>query len=208
MRTRVKICGITSVEDAQLAVRHGADAIGLVFYPDSPRAVGIAQAQQIAKQLPAFVSCVGLFVNAEEALVNEVLSQVGIDVIQFHGDEPPAACERYHKRYIKAVNMHDGINLDAFCQRYEQASAILVDSAAGAAHGGTGKVFDWKLIPSNLSKPIILAGGLNAENVANAVATVRPYAVDVSSGVEQSKGVKDEQKIVSFIRGVESVKSE
>ena len=208
MRTRVKICGITSAEDAAIAVRHGADAIGLVFYAGSSRMVDIARAQQIVNYLPAFVSSVGLFVNAEEAFIGEVLSQVDIDVLQFHGDESPADCERYNKRHIKAVNMREGVDLHEVCQQYAHASAILVDSDAGTDYGGTGKVFDWDLIPSNLARPVILAGGLNAANVANAVTTVRPYAVDVSSGVERSKGIKDEQKIIAFIRGVESVKTQ
>lgn len=208
MRTRVKICGITSAEDAAIAVRHGADAIGLVFYASSPRAVDIEQARHIVSQLPAFVSSVGLFVNAEEAFISEVLSTVPIDALQFHGDETPADCERYNKRYIKAVNMAAGIDLHQVCQQYAQASAILVDSDTGAVRGGSGEVFDWDRIPADLGKPIILAGGLNASNVVNAVSSVHPYAVDVSSGVEKSKGIKDEQKIISFIRGVESVKSE
>ncbi len=205
MRTRVKICGITSAEDAALVIKHGADALGLVFYAKSPRAVSIDQARQIVAGLPAFVSTVALFVNAESDYIKQVLQQVNIDLLQFHGDESPQQCERYNKRYIKAVSMREHIDLPALCGQYAQASAILLDSFRPGIPGGTGEVFDWERIPSALTRPVILAGGLNAGNIAAAIRTVHPYAVDVSSGVERDKGLKDENKIVSFMRGVDSV---
>lgn len=205
MRTRVKICGITSTEDAGLAIKHGADALGLVFYEKSPRAVSIEQARKIVDSVPAFVCTVALFVDAEPETIKHVLQQVDVDLIQFHGEESPQQCVGYNKRFIKAVCMRENIDLAALCDQYAQASAILVDSYRPGIPGGTGEVFDWERIPPGLSKPVILAGGLNAGNIAAAIRTVHPYAVDVSSGVEREKGLKDEDKIVSFMRGVVSV---
>jgi len=205
LRTRVKICGITSAEDAGLAIKHGADALGLVFYAKSPRAVSIEQARKIVHSVPAFVSIVALFVDAESDTIERVLQQVDVDLIQFHGEESPQQCDRYQKRYIKAVSMRENIDLVAICDQYARASAILVDSFRPGIPGGTGEVFDWERIPSELSKPVILAGGLNTGNIAAAIRAVHPYAVDVSSGVERDKGLKDEDKIVSFMRGVDSV---
>jgi len=208
LRTRVKICGITSVEDAALAIRHGADALGLVFYAKSPRAVSIEQARKIADSVPAFVSIVGLFVDAEFEEINHVLEHVNVDLLQFHGSESPQQCGLFDKRYIKAISMRDNIDLVDTCDQYKQASAILVDSFKPGIPGGTGEVFEWERIPAVLNRPLILAGGLNAKNVGAAISAVQPYAVDVSSGVEREKGLKDEGKIVSFMRGVNSVKSE
>lgn len=202
MRTRVKICGITSAQDAAIAVRHGADAIGLVFYEQSPRSVSIDQARDIVAQLPAFVSVVALFVDAESAWIESVIEQVNIDLIQFHGQETAEDCSRYGKRFIKAISMREGIDLVTVCAQYEMAAGLLVDSYQPGIPGGTGNVFDWGRIPKDLNRPVILAGGLNKDNVEAAILAVKPYAVDVSSGVEWDKGRKDEAKIESFMRGV------
>ena len=193
--------------DARHVVAHGADALGLVFYDNSPRCVSIEQAREIVETVPAFISSVALFVDAEPAYIETVLQHVNIDIIQFHGDESPQTCARYGKRYIKAVSMRDDVDLVAISKQYMQASALLVDSYRPGIPGGTGEVFDWQRIPSNLDKPVILAGGLDAGNIETAISTVQPYAVDVSSGVERDKGIKDEGKIESFMRGVNSVKS-
>ncbi len=199
MRTRVKICGFTRVDQAVAAARLGADAIGLVFYPPSPRHVGIGQALEIVNALPAFTSVVALFVDEREAQIREILDQVAIDCLQFHGDEPPAACRLYGKRYIKAVRMHKGINLPAIAQDYHDAAGLLLDAYRPDAKGGTGHRFDWELIPKECALPIILAGGLDATNAAQAIQAVRPYALDVSSGVEIEKGVKDKTKMAAFL---------
>lgn len=202
MRTRVKICGITRAQDALQAVKHGADAIGLVFYPKSPRNVSAAQAAEIVSQIPAFVTVVGLFVDAEPAFIQEVISSVKLDLLQFHGDETPSACRQYSRPYMKAIRVKNGTNLVQYAADYADARALLLDAFAEGVPGGTGLVFDWSLIPQNLPLPIVLAGGLNAENVGVAIEQVRPYAVDVSGGVEASKGIKDAAKIAAFMRGV------
>ena len=206
-RTRVKICGITNVEDAIAAVNAGADAIGLVFYAQSPRYVTIEQAQQIVAAMPPFVSVVALFVNASTAEIETVLAQVRIDIVQFHGDETPSDCEQIKLPYYKAIRVKAGTNLLQYEVEFSSAKALLLDTYSDAAFGGTGQVFDWGLIPQNLTKPVILAGGLTAENVALGITQVRPYAVDVSGGVEQSKGVKDVAKIVAFMHAVEESRS-
>jgi len=202
LRVRVKICGITRMEDALAAVAQGADAIGLVFYAPSPRAVSIEQAAAIATQMPAFVSVVGLFVNAEEGFVKEVTSQVQLDLLQFHGDETPEQCAQYGLPFIKAVRVKSDTNLVQCAKDYSASRALLLDTYTEGVAGGTGHVFDWGLIPPNLNKPVILAGGLTAENVALAIAQVKPYAVDVSGGVEASKGIKDAAKIAAFMQQV------
>ena len=202
VRTRVKICGITRAEDALEAVRQGADAIGLVFYTNSPRNVTLAQAAEIVSKVPAFVTVVGLFVDAEPAFIQEVLSSVKLDLLQFHGDETPSACRQYSRPYMKAIRVKNGTNLVQYAADYADAKALLLDAFAEGVPGGTGLVFDWSLIPQSLSLPIVLAGGLNAENVGLAIEQVRPYAVDVSGGVEASKGIKDAAKIAAFMRGV------
>ncbi len=202
MRTRVKICGITRAQDALEAVKQGADAIGLVFYPKSPRNVSAAQAAEIVSQIPAFVTVVGLFVDAEPAFIQEVISSVKLDLLQFHGDETPSACRQYSRPYMKAIRVKNGTNLVQYAVDYADARALLLDAFAEGVPGGTGLVFDWSLIPQNLPLPIVLAGGLNAENVGVAIEQVRPYAVDVSGGVEASKGIKDAAKIAAFMRGV------
>lgn len=208
IRTRVKICGITRPEDALAAARAGADAIGLVFYPPSPRAVTRERAREIVQVLPPFVSVVGLFVNAQPAEVRAALAALPIDLLQFHGDEAPEECRIYGRPYIKAVAMAPGVDLQAAARRYVDAAGLLLDTHREGVRGGTGEAFDWSQIPPGLDRPIILAGGLTLENVAAAVQRVRPYAVDVSSGVEVSKGIKDAARIEAFIRGVNSVDSE
>lgn len=184
---RSKICGITRLEDALAAVAAGADAIGFVFYAKSPRAVDVRQARAIISQLPPFVTTVGLFVNASRCELNEILEVVPLDLLQFHGDETPADCEGYHRPWIKALRVRPGDDLEAACKHYAGASGILLDAYVAGVPGGTGESFDWSLIPQRLSKPIILAGGLSADNVAEAIRQVRPYAVDVSGGVEQQR---------------------
>ena len=199
---RSKICGITRIEDALAAAEAGADAIGLVFYAKSPRAVDVRQARAIIAELPPFVTTVGLFVNASRCELNEILEVVPLDLLQFHGDETPQDCEGYHRPWIKALRVRPGDDLEAACQLYAGARGILLDTYVPGVPGGTGEAFDWSLVPARLSKPIILAGGLCADNVGQAIAQVRPYAVDVSGGVEQAKGIKDAMKIEAFVRAV------
>ncbi|NNJ14510.1 phosphoribosylanthranilate isomerase [Pseudomonas putida CSV86] len=199
---RSKICGITRVEDALAAAQAGADAIGLVFYAKSPRAVSVQQAREIIAALPPFVTTVGLFVNASRCELNEILEAVPLDLLQFHGDETPEACDGYHRPWIKALRVRAGDDLEAECKRYARASGILLDTYVAGVPGGTGEAFDWTLVPGHLSKPIILAGGLNPHNVGAAIAQVRPYAVDVSGGVEQAKGIKDAARIDAFLDAV------
>jgi len=202
VRTRVKICGITNVEDALTAVEQGADAIGLVFYPPSPRYVSLEKAVEIVNALPAFVTVVALFVDATKDAIEAVLSQVKIDLIQFHGNESVEECRRYGKAYMKAIRVKTDTNLVQYAADYSDAKALLLDTYTEGVPGGTGQVFDWALIPKDLTKPVVLAGGLDAENVALAIRQVKPYAVDVSGGVEFKKGVKDAAKIAAFMRGV------
>ncbi|MGD8912312.1 MAG: phosphoribosylanthranilate isomerase [Candidatus Thiodiazotropha sp.] len=202
MRTRIKICGITRIEDAADAVRLGADAIGLVFYPPSPRAVSLDQARAIVKSLPPFVTVVGLFVNQDRAVIEKCIHEVQIDLLQFHGDESAEACRGYDRPWIKAIRMREGIDLIEAERTYSSASGLLLDSYKAGIPGGTGECFDWRRIPTTLASRIILAGGLDATNVVQAIQQVHPYAVDVSGGVERSKGVKDAAKIEAFIAGV------
>ncbi len=202
MRTRVKICGFTRVEDAVYAAYSGVDAIGLVFYPPSPRHVEIEQAIKIVNALPAFTSVVALFVDEQEARIREVLAQVPIDCLQFHGDEPAKACRIYGKRYIKAIRMQDGIDIAALAEHYHDAAGLLLDAFHPDAKGGTGNQFNWDMIPGQCTLPIILAGGLDETNAKQAVQTVKPYALDVSSGVEAKKGIKDSLKMAAFINQV------
>lgn len=200
MRTRVKICGFTNVDDAVQAGRLGADAIGLVFYPSSPRHVEIEQAAAISEALPAFVNVVALFVDAEPNLIREVLDRVRVDCLQFHGEEPAEACRVYRKSYIKAVRMRPGVDVAQIESRYADAAGLLLDAYHPGLPGGSGSGFDWDLIPQRRTLPVILAGGLAADNAAAAVAAVKPYALDVSSGVEAGKGIKDAAKMAEFIR--------
>ena len=203
-RTRVKICGITRAEDALAAAEQGADAIGLVFYSRSPRAVDIEQAKLIVGALPPFVTVVGLFVDPAPAQVRTVLDEVSVDVLQFHGNEPAELCKGFGRPYIKAVPMRDDVDLFAVACDHVSAQALLLDTFMSGIPGGTGVSFDWSRIPPNLDKPLILAGGLTPENVANAIGLVNPYAVDVSGGVEAEKGIKDASRIAAFIREVKS----
>jgi phosphoribosylanthranilate isomerase len=195
------------VEDALAAAHSGADAIGMVFYGRSPRHVSITQAAQLAATLPPFVSVVGLFVNAEAAFVREVLASVPLDVLQFHGDESPEFCAQFARPYLKAIRVKAGVDLLQCAARFHIAKGLLLDAHVEGIAGGTGATFDWAVIPKQLPLPIILSGGLDAENVAAAIKQVRPYAVDVSSGVESggveaSKGIKDAAKIAAFINEV------
>lgn len=206
-RTRVKICGITRPEDGVAAGRCGADAIGLVFYAPSPRAVSIEQAQAITQALPPFVTVVGLFVNALPDEIQRVIGQVRLDLLQFHGDEAPADCARYAKPYIKALRVGSTTDVHAAARAYASAQGVLLDAQVDGIPGGTGQTFDWTRVPRDLHQPIILAGGLTPENVAQAIRTVQPYAVDVSGGVEASKGIKDAVKIAQFIKEVSRVES-
>lgn len=207
MRTRVKICGITHPQDAMTAVEYGADAIGLVFYTPSPRNVSIEQAAEIVAHLPPFVSKIGLFVNADPVFIHSVVKHVALDGLQFHGDETAAECEQINMPYYKAIRVKNDTNLLQYASQYARANALLLDAYSEAAVGGTGQVFDWSLIPANMGKPIILAGGLNPQNVTAAIQQVNPYAVDVSGGVEASKGIKDATKIAAFMQAVGQLRS-
>lgn len=200
-RTRIKICGLTRAQDVRAAVAHGADAIGFVFYASSPRAVSIAQAAELVALLPPFVASVGLFVNATADEVNCVLERVPLQLLQFHGDEVEADCARFGRPWIKAARMRAGVDLVEFASLHPDASGILVDAFV-EGYGGGGKTFDWSLIPQGFGRPLVLSGGLDADNVVDAVRRIRPWAVDVSSGVESDKGIKDTAKIAAFIAGV------
>lgn len=201
MRTRVKICGITRRQDAEFAIEMGADALGLVFYAPSPRAVTIAQAVEICRELPPFISLVGLFVNADAAEVNATLEQVPLDLLQFHGDESPQYCQQFAKPYMKAVRMQQPDDLQIAANDFQQANGILLDSFKAGVPGGTGQTFDWSMI-TPIEKPLVLAGGLSSENVASAIRQIRPYGVDVSGGVESAKGIKSNEKIRAFMQEV------
>ena len=200
-RTRIKICGLTRAQDVRAAVDHGADAIGFVFYASSPRAVSIAQAAELVALLPPFVASVGLFVNATEDDINCVLERVPLQLLQFHGDEAEADCARFGRPWIKAARMRAGVDLVEFASFHPGASGVLVDAFV-EGYGGGGKTFDWSLIPQGFGRPLVLSGGLDADNVVDAVRRIRPWAVDVSSGVESDKGIKDTAKIAAFIAGV------
>jgi len=202
--TRVKMCGITRPQDGIAAAQAGADAIGLVFYARSPRNVGLAQAACIVRALPPFVTTVALFVNPEPEEVEAVLQQVRPDVLQFHGEESPEFCRAFGVPYLKAARVRPQTDLLQFAALYTDAQGFLLDAWNEAAHGGTGERFDWNLIPQNLPKPFILAGGLSPANVRLAVETVRPWAVDVSSGIELSKGIKDAALIAAFMKEVKN----
>lgn len=202
MRTRIKICGFTNADDAIRAAELGVDAIGLVFYPPSPRHVSISTAFEIVKALPAFVTVVALFVDEEEAKIREVLSSVSVDCIQFHGDEIAAQCRLYNKPYMKAIRMKPELDVIKLAEEYYDASALLLDAYHPGIKGGSGSQFDWDLIPSECALPVILAGGLQVDNAKQAVQQVKPYALDVSSGVESSKGIKDVAKMAAFIQAI------
>lgn len=200
-RIRIKICGITRPEDARAAVDLGADALGLVFYAPSPRCVSVEQAWEIARVVPPFVTLVGLFVNESKLTVRRVMEAVPIQLLQFHGEEEESFCRSFHAPYIKAARVRTGLDLVKYAEAYPTAQGLLLDAFV-EGYGGGGKSFDWSLIPPHLPLPVILSGGLDPGNVAEAVRTVQPWAVDVSSGVESAKGIKDAGKMAAFISGV------
>jgi len=204
MRTRVKVCGITNIEDALAAAHAGADAIGLVFYAKSPRAVTAEQAAKIIAALPPFVTTVALFVDAPVEDVQQVLQQVPIDLLQFHGDESPEFCVSFQRPYIKALRMQPGIDITQQANMHRSALGILLDAWVPGVPGGTGQTFNWNDIPS-LAQPLVLAGGLTPDNVQQAITQVNPWAVDVSGGLEMSKGRKDHAKVQAFMQAVNAV---
>ncbi|GAA0888398.1 phosphoribosylanthranilate isomerase [Rhodanobacter soli] len=200
--TRIKCCGMTRVGDALLAARLGADAIGLVFTARSKRQVSLAQAREIVAALPPFVATVALFMDDEASLVRQVLDEVRPTLLQFHGDESDAWCSQFGRPFLKAIAMGEGAAALSRLHDYPRASGLLLDGHAAGEAGGSGKVFDWSLLPDGLAQPLILAGGLHAGNVGDAVRTARPWAVDVASGVESAPGVKDPARLAAFIRAV------
>jgi phosphoribosylanthranilate isomerase len=202
MSTAVKICGITRIEDALAAARCGAHAIGLVFYRPSPRYVEPQAAAAIVRSLPPFVTPVGLFVDASSDEVRTVAAQAGLQLLQFHGAETPQFCDEFDVPYMKALRVRPGVDLLQYARDFHGAKALLLDAFMEGLHGGTGATFDWRLIPPSLPLPIVLSGGLRPDNVGEAIRRVKPFAVDVSSGVEASKGIKDPAKIAAFISGV------
>lgn len=207
MRTRVKICGITRLEDMHAAVAHGCDAIGLVFHAGSPRYVTVDQAALLSAEVSPFVCVVGLFVDTPADDVRAVLRETRLDMLQFHGDESPQYCRQFAKPYLKAVRVRPGLNLLQYAAEFSDAAGLLLDAYREGVAGGTGETFDWGLIPHGLPRPVVLAGGLNAANVADAIRQVRPYAVDVSGGVERQKGIKDADRIAAFMRSVRACSS-
>ena len=200
-RTRIKICGLSRDADIEVAVASGADAVGFVFYAPSPRAVAVEQAARLAAQLPAFVTPVGLFVNATRTEIDNVCAAIPTLVLQFHGDETPEQCRAARRPYLRAARMSEGLDLLDFASRFSDAQALLLDAHVDG-YGGGGKAFDWSLVPPNVSRPLVLSGGLNPANVIDGVLRVRPWAVDVSSGVERAKGVKDADAIRRFCDAV------
>ncbi|CAG0980367.1 phosphoribosylanthranilate isomerase [Rhodocyclaceae bacterium] len=205
-KTRIKICGITREADMGVALAAGADAIGFVFYPPSPRYLTNARAAALAHAVPPFVVRVGLFVNAEPAVVRETLAEVPLELLQFHGDEDEAYCRQFRRPYIKAARMRPGLDLVEFARRFSSAQGLLLDAFV-EGYGGAGQTFDWSLIPRALPLPMILSGGLHTDNVGEAVRKLRPWAVDVSSGVEVAKGIKDAEKINAFVAAVRHAES-
>jgi phosphoribosylanthranilate isomerase len=201
-RTRVKICGIRDEAIAVAAANAGADAIGLVFHPASPRAVDAERGGAIAAAVPAFVTVVGLFVNHDAQAVRDVLARVRLGMLQFHGDEPPEFCDQFGLPWMRAVRVEAGVDLLECGQRFSRAAALLLDAKVAGQFGGTGTAFDWSLVPDALARPVVLSGGLDAGNVGRAIGAVRPWAVDVSSGVEAQRGVKDAALIEEFMRSV------
>jgi phosphoribosylanthranilate isomerase len=202
MRTRVKICGITSPEHGAAAARHGADAVGLIFYPPSPRLVTIDRACAISAALPPFVARVAVFVNPSAAEVDAVIRECRPDLVQFHGEETPEFCRSFGLPYLRAVRVRREVDLLECLSPFHDAAGWLLDAYRDDLYGGTGEAFDWGLIPQRLARPVVLSGGIDAGNVGEAIRRVRPWAVDVSSGVESAKGVKDERLIAALIAGV------
>lgn len=202
MITKVKFCGITNLQDAISAAELGADALGFVFYPKSPRFISPKNAKEIIKKLPPFISMVGLFVNQSKSEVEEVIKGCPLNLLQFHGDENESFCKQYNLPYIKAISMKSDVDLLKCVQEYNSAKALLLDTFSKVARGGSGEVFDWKMIPPNTLKPIIVAGGLTPDNVQTLLEVISPYGVDVSSGIEINKGLKDYKLMKKFILGV------
>ena len=202
--TRIKICGITRLEDGLIAAAAGADALGFVFYPPSPRYVGVEQAAEIIVSLPPFVTSTALFVDQSADEVTRIIGLTGVDLLQFHGDESPEFCTSFGPPWIKALRMKPGLDLVYEIERYRSARGILLDAYRPGIPGGTGEAFDWEQIPAALASQIILAGGLTVENVGRAVQQVRPWAVDVSGGVEAAKGIKDPERVRGFIAAVKA----
>lgn len=203
-RTQIKICGFTQSADAVRAVELGADTLGLVFYPPSSRNITIEQAQAIVAAVPPFTSLTALFLNAEHAEIEKVLAAVPVSLLQFHGTESLEFCQSFNRPWLKSVSMQSTADLSDYCAAYEGARGFLLDSNAAGAAGGSGHVFDWSLIPANINAPLVLAGGLDVENVRQAVLTVQPCAVDVSTGVESAKGIKDTDLMRRFIAEVKA----
>lgn len=204
MRTRVKICGITRTEDALAAISSGADAIGFVFWQQSARNILPQQARPITKTIPAFVTTVGVYVDPTVEWVHETATIANLGLLQFHGNESPEFCDQFSLPYVKALRIKEDMDLLEYANRYQSAKGLLLDTYSANLPGGTGEVFDWTLIPANLPLPIILSGGLTPDNVVHAIAKVKPWAVDVSSGVEASKGIKDINKISAFMQRVKN----
>lgn len=202
-KTRVKICGITREQDLDAATSAGADALGFVFYPPSPRYLETGRAAELVRRLPPFVTSVGLFVNPEPDFVREVLQQVPLDLLQFQGDETPEFCGQFRHPYLKVARMRPGIDLVEFARAFASARGLLLDAYV-EGYGGAGQMFDWSLVPKDLPLPVVVAGGLTSDNVGGAIRKLRPWAVDVSSGVEQAKGIKDANRIAAFIAAVKN----
>ncbi|MBL8499493.1 MAG: phosphoribosylanthranilate isomerase [Nitrosomonas sp.] len=205
MSVRVKVCGITRSEDAIAAIQNGVDAIGFVFWPHSARYIDPESARRIAEVIPPFICTVGVYVDPDAAWVEETARIAKLNLLQFHGDESPEFCNQFPQPYIKAIRVKPDTDLLQYAQRYGAAKGLLLDTYAADMPGGTGHAFDWQLIPQQLSLPLILSGGLNPDNVARAIKQTQPWAVDVSSGVEASKGIKDEKKIIAFMQGVKQL---
>ncbi|PTQ75060.1 phosphoribosylanthranilate isomerase [Nitrosomonas oligotropha] len=205
MSVRVKVCGITRSEDAIAAVQCGVDAIGFVFWPHSARYIDPESVRRIAEVIPPFICTVGVYVDPDAAWVEETARAAKLNLLQFHGDESPEFCNQFSQPYIKAIRVKPDTDLLQYAQRYGAAKGLLLDTYAADMPGGTGHAFDWQLIPQQLSLPLILSGGLNPDNVARAIKQTQPWAVDVSSGVEASKGIKDEKKIIAFMQGVKQL---
>ncbi|UJP05277.1 MAG: phosphoribosylanthranilate isomerase [Nitrosomonas sp.] len=205
MTVKVKVCGITRSEDAQVAIQYGADAIGFVFWPKSPRYIDPQSAADISAKIPAFVTTVGVYVDPDAAWVEQSSRIAKLGLLQFHGDESPEFCSQFSLPYIKAVRVRQGADLLQYAARYHTAKGLLLDAYTEEMPGGTGHTFDWNLIPRDLPRPLILSGGLNPGNIAAAIQQTEPWAVDVSSGVEIAKGIKDSNKIFAFMQGVKQL---
>ncbi|MDD5248590.1 MAG: phosphoribosylanthranilate isomerase [Rhodocyclaceae bacterium] len=205
-RTRIKICGITREQDLQAALDAGADAIGFVFYPPSPRFLTNERAAALVRAVPPFVTRVGLFVNPDAAVLAATLAAVPLDLVQYQGDETPAFCEQFGRPYVKVARMRPGLDLVEFARAYPSARGLLLDAYV-EGYGGAGQTFDWSLVPKGLPLPVVVAGGLTVDNVGSAIRQLRPWGVDVSSGVEAAKGIKDAEKINAFVAAVKDADS-